>query len=221
MISPQRSAITNKVLPCVIAISILFVSGCSSKSSGDALAATNSAASNSTDSTSGPAGGRRGVGDPGAPQIHDPLSPVKYVDRPCLLLTQKQEQEFSAQGPGEFKGQLPVGEAGCGWTMGADSSVQVGIWFQTSVSDGLDGLYARKQAGRWSAGYFEETQVSGYPAVFAALSDARQRGDCVLNVGVNEKLYFGVLVQAPTDRNGCKAAENLAAAAIHTMKNGE
>lgn len=218
--SSCRIRLTRRVLLLFVAVSALFMAACSSQASGDASPTGKLAPSDGPRPTSVAPSEGEGSSGSGAPPIERPLNPAKFVSNPCLLLTDEQRAAFKSEGDGRIESS-DLGEPSCNWEMGNDGTANATIWFQSSVTVGLDRVYAHKRAGSLSDGYFVETQVLGYPAVFAALSDGRQLGDCQLNIGVNEDLFFVSTIEADKGRDGCKAAKNLAEAAIRTMKSGE
>jgi hypothetical protein len=71
--------------------------------------------------------------------------------------------------------------------------------------------------------YFVVTSVAGYPAVYSSEADLRTDGMCVLNVGVNDHLYFFVDYDATTDQeNGANEQQSCGAAkqtAVAVVKN--
>lgn len=97
----------------------------------------------------------------------------------------------------------------------------IGISWVPINKDGLSDTYAQYRDYK-DGGYFKPTMVEGYPGVFAAKSDDRPDGHCVLVVGVNETLEFYSDVNMASDQasEACDVAKKAAAAAIETMKGG-
>ena len=59
--------------------------------------------------------------------------------------------------------------------------------------------------------------------MFASISDGRAQGECVLNVGVNDSLYFFVDYQAegtPDQANVCSLAQSAATDVIKNLQGG-
>ena len=71
-------------------------------------------------------------------------------------------------------------------------------------------------------GYFEPTEVDGYPAVFNDLVDGRTRGICQITVGISDTLAFRAAEQSSREVGvkACDNAKQLAAAVIQTLKEG-
>lgn len=152
-----------------------------------------------------------------APEVERPLDGSKYVADPCSSLNQAQQQEFNTSSSEEDGDQNGVS---CIWKIG-DGSTSATISYPKEKI-GLDHVYSLKDSFYLvdGAGYFEPSDVDGYPAVYASVSDGRAEGDCILNVGVNENLYFSVFLRTRPTNDACKGAENVASAVIRTMQQG-
>jgi hypothetical protein len=151
-----------------------------------------------------------------APAVSQPLDATKYIANPCKSLTPAQYQGFDAAPGAPTNG---VESPNCMWPI-AGGDTKLSVLYITKVPEGLSGIYAQKDAGIWDKGYFEPTTVASYPAVYAAIGDFRSRGDCELNVGVNDNLYFVSMVQSRAGDDSCAAAMNVAKAVIETVKKG-
>ncbi len=89
--------------------------------------------------------------------------------------------------------------------------------YLTGNENGLADIYGTRD--RYE--YFDETTVSGYPAVVSDTVDSRDVGTCGIAVGVSDSLYFSALVQGDLDAVGaCERVEQVAAAVIETMQEG-
>jgi hypothetical protein len=105
---------------------------------------------------------------------------------------------------------------GCRWSDGLGNGP--GIQWVTSNTNGLADLYVKKD----TFAYWIPTTIAGYPAVYGdALADQRADGSCVLNVGVNDHLYF-FIGYSDQDRKAqaCDLATQTAAYVIATIKGG-
>lgn len=153
-----------------------------------------------------------------APRVSSPLDVARFGQAPCDLLTDAQLADFG--GETGTQDTSAGGEERCRWQFGTqkDSSAISGF-YPGPTKSGLSDLYVNSEQGAFREGYFEPTEVVGYPAVFAAGSDHRDSGSCELMVGVRDDTYMHVSTQAPAGkgREGCTAAENLAAAMIKTL----
>jgi len=110
-------------------------------------------------------------------------------------------------------------EAGpsCTWQTDLEPPSTLGVGFLTGNKNGLADMYGARE--RYV--YFEETTVSGYPAVFRDTIERRESGRCVIAVGVSDSLYFHVSEQGELDAVGaCERAKQVAAAVISTMQEG-
>ncbi|QWF81799.1 hypothetical protein HUW46_05232 [Amycolatopsis sp. CA-230715] len=72
----------------------------------------------------------------------------------------------------------------------------------------------------WPDGYFEPTDIVGYPAVFNSPKNERPK-NCGISVGVTDELMFTVFTIEAHEQDACKAAKNVAAAVIETIKAGQ
>lgn len=174
---------------------------------------TGTTSASSQPSTPGNAGQNIGK----APRVATPLDTSRFEQSPCGLLTDDQLSEFGGE---TGKTDTSATEVGCGWRFGTQKDSSADAWFSPGATkSGLSDLYVLKEQGAWTDGYFEPTEVAGFPAVFAEGSDNRENGACVLSVGVRDDMYLNLATQAPPGkgRESCTAAENLAEAMIKTL----
>ena len=154
----------------------------------------------------------------GAPRVANPLNPDSFVANPCTALTDAQLAEFGLSGPGTSRTEGPVADqagTGCSWGGKPGEHTAISLSFMTGNENGLADVYRVRERDA----YFEETTVNGYPAVFRALSDRRDRGTCSISVGVTDNLYFFVReVAGQTAERACSRAKQVAAAVVTTMK---
>ncbi|TQJ04145.1 DUF3558 domain-containing protein [Amycolatopsis cihanbeyliensis] len=198
------------MLAASAALSLVMLAGCDSGEAGQALP-TSGAEVSTTQSE--PAGGREFTK---APPVQDPLDASKYIQDPCSSLTESQQQEFNVTSSRENSDE---DNSRCRWNIG-DGSTSPGVSYATGIEEGLDRLYALNDTGHWDKGYFEPTEIAGYPAVYVEIVDNRGPGDCNLAVAISDNLFFNSTVRTHGDGDACQAAENVAKAVIETIKAG-
>jgi hypothetical protein len=141
--------------------------------------------------------------------VAHPLDASKMLQDPCSALT---AGDLTAFGFDDMRGK-PHGTSngkGCAWSSGDSASVD----WETSNTGGLSDLYQQKS----TAAYWIPTTVSGYPAVFAdTISDGRPQGDCLINVGINDHLYFFAGYIGGQGDNTCPKAQQVAADVIKNL----
>jgi hypothetical protein len=70
-------------------------------------------------------------------------------------------------------------------------------------------------------GYFEPTDVDGYPAVFNDPSDFRGSGSCNITVGISNTLAFQLSADdGKLGTKSCDRAKQVASMVIQTIKSG-
>ncbi|PRX47675.1 uncharacterized protein DUF3558 [Prauserella shujinwangii] len=108
----------------------------------------------------------------------------------------------------------------CEYEYDDDSASRVSIIQTPDFTNGLTDVYARKD----SLAYFEPTEISGYPAVYASRSDGRANGICQLHVGLTDSfvatLYVQLTHSTPDYPRGCEVAELTAQTMIENLKGG-
>jgi hypothetical protein len=203
-----------RIAVCVLLIAVV-ATGCMSQQNGSPTAEPDSTGTGASASTAPTNGGTYG-----APRVSNPLDATKFLSQPCAVLTKVQLESFGVSQPGEPDTDSDIAKVsgpGCLWHARPEVSSTIGMSFLTGNKNGLSDTYR----GRDRFEFFEETAVSGYPAVFNDLSDGRPHGDCNITVGISDTLAFraredGDLVgQAVCDR-----AKQVAAAVIATLKAG-
>ena len=148
-----------------------------------------------------------------------PLNAAKFIADPCLTLTQTQVQGFEGSWPGEPAG-TSVG-VGCLWHFGANKLTGASVSFLPEITDGLTRIYRQNAADFYKDGYFSPLEIMGYPATYNEVADNRAGGQCGLTVGISDQSVFSVLVQGPAKTDGCKAAVNIAKAALQTIQGSQ
>ncbi len=114
---------------------------------------------------------------------------------------------------------MGVDTTSCGWDYSRDDLTGGGV----GVVWPLDGrtladIYDRRDEME----YFEELTVLDYPAVFAHTSDWREKGHCVLHVGVSDTMVFYVGVDVEPGEHvlldACDLADSIAAIVVENLQ---
>lgn len=192
---PWARHVIRAFVPMVVlgGLAVAVLAGCSS--------GANTGAPRTTPSTSAAASG--------APRVAHPLDASKMLQDPCSSLTTSDLTGLGIDNPTGKPRQTDYGPL-CTWS----SLDGVGITWEKVNTNGLSDLYQQKS----SAAYWIPITVSGYPAVFAdTVSDSRPHGDCEINVGVNDHLYFFADYQAGPGNDACPKARQAAADVIRNL----
>ena len=194
---------------------VALAAACTSESPGTATPVGTSSSSSATAPESTTLGGGAE-----APKVTHPLNAEKFVANPCSVLTQPQLTHFAVTGQGEQK--TDSNGPRCQWTSGsAGSSTGITAFFTPAITNGLDNAYQLHKAGTYKDGYFDPLEVAGYPAVLNGLVDDRKEGHCTVTVGLSDQSIFSVAIQGQSGTDGCKAATNVAKAALQTIQGGQ
>jgi hypothetical protein len=200
---------------------MLSLAGCTDAKGGTATPATTTHGGGTTSTGPGPSGPASGPN--GAPAIDNPLDATRYLSQPCAVLSAAQLKLFTITKPGTAHVDDPAARAGgpyCGWR--TDDPVPRGFEVGFAVGN-KHGLADTIRGGRDAfPGYFESTEVDGYPAVFNDLVDGRPVGICNITVGISDTLAFRAAEQAGRDVGvkSCDNAKQVAAEVIRTLKEG-
>lgn len=188
----------------VVAVGLLALAGCTQQAPGTANGVSTPPSAASSSSASGAV----------APAVKTPLSVSKFAADPCAALTQQQLAALGSTTPGN-RNDLPPSVA-CHFELGGGAGV--GVTFYPTITTGLTWMYEKRAAGDY--GFFEPSEVDGFPAVQMDIADLRARGNCGMAVGVSNEAFFDVHIQGPAGRDACKAATNVAKAVLATIKGG-
>jgi hypothetical protein len=139
--------------------------------------------------------------------VATPLDATRLVDSPCSALTPADLAGLHVDNAINSGASHNAGGVECTWS--GESAGGIGIGWETATTDGLSDLYATSD----TIAYWQPTAVNGYPAAYGdAFSDGRAQGDCVINVAVNDHLYFNAQFTNPSDAGqSCVLAERAAA----------
>ncbi|WP_116206069.1 DUF3558 domain-containing protein [Amycolatopsis circi] len=152
----------------------------------------------------------------GAPKVPAPLPTEKLIANPCSALSDDDAKAVGLAAPGKLNDITP---RGCDW-QSADPELKAnGITISpiTQNTNGLADTYSMKS----SQAYFEETQIAGYPGVFAATRDSRKTGVCDLVVGVTDQLSVVIvasIVRGKNVENPCAPVAKIGTAMINHLK---
>jgi uncharacterized protein DUF3558 len=207
----------------LIAVAVMLsLAGCTDAKGGTATPATTTdGGSESSSQAPNPSGSPSASN--GAPVIDNPLDAIRYLSQPCSVLSAAQLQQFNITSPGVPHVDDPAARATgpyCGWRTGDAIPRGFTVGFLVANKRGLaDTIRGGRDA---FPGYFEPTEVSGYPGVFNDLVDGRSRGTCNLTVGISDTLAFQTTEQAGRDQGvkSCDDVKQMAAAVIQTLKEG-
>lgn len=164
--------------------------------------------SSSGSAPAGPAGS--------APKVSNPVNPASILADACAALSPAQLSTLGMEtGKPRTIGSGPT----CSWDYADGSGNTVNISPIEANKNGLSDLYDQKA----EQAYFEETTVSGYPAVYSDITDDRGRGECGLQIGVTDQLAVYVLTQLESGADvskPCPVADKVGAAMVQTLKEG-
>ncbi|WP_158880631.1 DUF3558 domain-containing protein [Amycolatopsis anabasis] len=203
----------------VAAVALLVLASCSRENPGKANPSGSASPSENGSASSQVVPGKDDEGRSKAPVVQSPLDGSKFIADPCLSLTQSQLQRFEVSQQGQRS--EDQNGVGCRWRFGSEGATSAAVSYLPKVENGLSNLYALNDSGFWRDGYFEPTEVEGYPAVYNSVADQRAQGSCGMAVGINDRLMFSVLISDRPGRDVCKAAGNFATAVVQTIKGGQ
>lgn len=184
-----------------------LVAGCSGTKNG-------TASSEPTYTTGSPGASSGSSGS--APKVSNPVNTASIESNACSALSAAKRTEL---GLGEGEQRTTSVGPGCSIFAADDRLNQIEISPVLANKNGLSDVYDTKANNE----YFEPTEVAGYPAVYAASLDARDKGKCGLFVGVTDQLAVNILVQydnGPGASAPCPVALKVGEAMIETLKEG-
>ena len=170
-----------RTLATVLAIlgSTVILTACSATATGTPLPTTTTG--NDPTTTTNPDGPTTTINP--ALRVTNPLNASTMIAKPCTALATNQVDGFgitnTISGPnGDANG------VACDWN--GDTGPILSVNWETIDKDGISDFYTLKSI----MAYFIPTSVDGYPAVYADSGDDRSTGDCTIQVGVNDHLFF-------------------------------
>ncbi|RZQ65056.1 DUF3558 domain-containing protein [Amycolatopsis suaedae] len=189
-------------------VAAAVVAGCGSDNRGSGTVPRAGEGASAPSSSAAPGGS--------APRVGEPLNTSTLSSDPCSAVSASKLSELGlADGTSR---ESAVGPS-CYWKQTAADANRVDLTANPKNTNGLSDIYDQKA----EFAYFEETQVAGYPAVYASDADQRSSGDCTLHVGVTDQLAVQVSTQflrEPDKANPCPVAEKVAVAMVETLKGG-
>jgi hypothetical protein len=191
-----------------LVFAVLTVAGCTGKTGGTANPA--SSAEPSSSETSGDSGGGS------APKVPSPLNTASITSDACATLSASAR---STLGLGEGAPRSTGNGPSCTFQDAADPGNQIDVTAVTANKNGLSDVYDTKA----NDAYFEATEISGYPGVYAAALDDRKEGRCGLFVGVTDELSVNILAQYDNGAGAtdpCPVVQKFGEAMIQTLKEG-
>ncbi|WP_317493946.1 DUF3558 domain-containing protein [Haloechinothrix sp. LS1_15] len=159
----------------------------------------------------------------GAPAVEDPIVAdiAPYEDDPCRTIDDALLAEAGFTYEDTAADTDVQGDPICHWHASDGSSY--GVTVMVSNTEGLSGIYANHAGG--GLGLFEELDpVSGYPAVAASQSDARDIGICTVAVGIRDDLAVSANFTVGTGEDAryedtpCQGAHELAEVVVATLQ---
>jgi len=205
-----------------IAVAVVVLVGCSDKEPGNATGGPTQGGSEDTTTTTARGSTPTSSGNAnGAPKVNTPLDASKYLPQPCTVLSAAALGSFNISKPGtpDVDSELAkTAGPSCTWTSDAQPMpFTYNVGFLTGNKNGLSDTYRGRDRFK---GYFEPTEIDGYPAVFNDLNDFRPNGSCNLTIGISDKLAFRVAVKFSRDEGtkSCDESKKLASAVIQTLK---
>lgn len=152
----------------------------------------------------------------GAPKVSKPVDVSEYAEKPCDVVTKRQQQTLS----------LPEGKAvhdlvsSCRWKFDntAKSGFELSVNFELT-GKGLSLLYEKQKAGEADLSGLQ--MVNGFPVIRYIDKKSHRRVDCGLVVGVSDKQVVGVdMVSKATESDPCSAPRSLVKAVTATIRKG-
>lgn len=192
-----------------VVIAAVIVASCSETAGGTPTTANSP--ERSTVHKSAPPSGNANV-----PTVDNPLDASALKADPCNALSAQQVEQLGLK-PGS-NGSTTAGPV-CEYEYTDVLGNAVSIMITEKFDEGLADIYKRKD----ELGYFKETTVAGYPAVYAGQYDDRNKGRCMLHVGLTNNFVPAVFtaLDGGSDRSRpCDVVKMTAEAMIKNLKGG-
>jgi hypothetical protein len=138
------------------------------------------------ESSTGAEPGNSGGGS--APRVPSPLKTSSITSDACTALSASARADL---GLGEGSPRSTPNGPSCTFQEEDDPGNQIDVTTVTANKNGLSDVYDTKS----NDAYFGETQMVGYPVVYAAALDDRKEGRCGAFVGVTDELAVNILAQ--------------------------
>lgn len=186
----------------------LFLAACGGETGGTPIAGDGSGSAAPT-SDSGASSGA-------APPVSDPLEATALVSTPCDALSSSDRSRLGFDEGEDREISTEVDALACSWHYAETSGNRVDLSVTSGTQRGLSTIYEKQS----QYGYFEPTEISGYPAVYASTLDNRDDGECGLWVGVSDQTMLFImsnLDDQPDFDDPCGVADRVAEAAIANL----
>ncbi|OLR89789.1 DUF3558 domain-containing protein [Actinokineospora bangkokensis] len=151
----------------------------------------------------------------GALTVDKPLDGRPFYGDPCKLLTPDQATALGLVPPGTSDLTLKSSPA-CDWQP-PENRGQYSVNFTLNLEHGLRTQY-QAQAELDKFELWEPTEVSGYPAVFADITDNRERGGCNVIVAINDEVTISARRQFAGGQDVCERVVAVAEQVLVTLK---
>jgi hypothetical protein len=144
--------------------------------------------------------------------VAHPLNGSPFTSEPCSALTADDTAALGLSGAQTTNSSDKLGPS-CGWSVGEKG---VNVAWEKNDTNGLGDLYALKS----TMAYWIPMTISGYPAVEADAADGRSSiGSCVVNVGINDQLFFFASMEGASNADqACSSAKQAAAAVVKNLQ---
>jgi hypothetical protein len=189
----------------------MLLVGCSSGTSGQAQPTPTTGTAASSDSHNG---APSSAGATQAPRVVAALDAARLLIDPCAALTSANLAGLHLTSVINSGTHHNADGVQCTWTGESGGSISIG--WETVSTNGLSDLYAKSS----TIAYWRPSTVSGYPAAYGdILGDNRARGECVINVAVNDRLYFDSdFIDLANAKQSCTRTQQAAADVIENLR---
>ncbi|GAB3902303.1 hypothetical protein GCM10029964_092510 [Kibdelosporangium lantanae] len=155
----------------------------------------------------------------GAPAVANAVDASRFLTQPCAALTSSQLQTLRLDSPGvpdTNSSTAHYSGPACTWyNQGALTSGLLA--FGTTNKNGLADIYRAHEDG-WFSGYWVETTVDGYPAVFTSIADGRRQGFCSLITGISDTMTMLVSRDLGVGQDACEPARQTTLLILKTLR---
>lgn len=146
------------------------------------------------------------------PTITNPLDVSGIKTDPCTALSSEQLQKLGLKA-GKEESEESGQSCKYKYANGSYSHVTIEV---SEFKTGWDGVYARKKI----TNQFRETEIRGYPAVFASLSDKAARGFCQVYIGLADTSVVRLTITLSSDTSDYGlSCDVIKVAADYTIQN--
>ncbi|GAB3879108.1 DUF3558 domain-containing protein [Kibdelosporangium lantanae] len=165
-------------------------------------------------------GGEHPVNRHNAPAVPNSVDATRFLTQPCAALVPSQLQVLELDSPGvpdTDSSEAHYSGPACTWYRGGLPRGMVA--FGTANKNGLADIYRAHEDGQFS-GYWVETTVDGYPAVFTSSVDDRRQGFCSLITGISDTMTMLVSRDLTVGQDACEPALRTTSLILKTLRGG-